>query len=117
MAVKSKSTPDPNEAAIKRAIIQAVDELLEQHGPDVKRVRRESEDDTVTVGFKALIDCSESEPTVTVDIRYSQAVTDRRVAKLDNPDQIQLFDKKELAKINKAKKEEAAAAAAEAGDN
>ena len=47
----------------------------------------DADDHKTSVVFSAKIDCSDTEPVVSVSIRYTSSVTDQIVIKLDDPDQ------------------------------
>lgn len=91
MSVKIKKTkseaPSPRDQQIINATTSGVRELFAQHIASVESILEESEDKRVTVTFKVDLDASESAPTLEVGIRYSQAVTDKRIARLDDPNQ------------------------------
>ena len=91
MAVKDKGKAKPIFTQIREAITKAVDELFNEHSGEISQVLDEAEDKCVAVTFGVKVDCSESEPMVTTGIRFSQSVTDKRVARLDDPRQITLF--------------------------
>lgn len=91
MAVKDKGKAKPIFTQIREAITKAVDELFNEHSGEISQVLDEAEDKGMAVNFAVKIDCSESEPMVTTSIRFSQSVTDKRVARLDDPRQITLF--------------------------
>lgn len=98
MAVKGKEPKSKmNHAKIAEGIIAAVGELYKHHSGEIQENLDESESKKVRVGFGVDIDCSESEPMVTVSVRFSASVTDRRVFRLDDPNQITLFSSREEA--------------------
>lgn len=98
MSVKTKiKTAKPLDEQERSAILKSVEELLVQHSGEIREMLDESEDRKATVGFKIDMDESESEPFVTTSIRFSTAVTDRRVARLDDTNQITLFNSRSEA--------------------
>ena len=112
MAVKEKGKAKPIFTQIREAITKAVDELFNEHSGEISQVLDEAEDKCVAVTFGVKVDCSESEPMVTTGIRFSQSVTDKRVARLDDPRQITLF--KTAAEANPEQEELPAAGDADA---
>ena len=98
MAVKNKKDKkQPIHTQIVEGITKAVAELYTHHSGEIQENLDESESKKIDVTFGASIDCSESEPLVTVKIRFSASVTDKRTFRVDDPGQIQLFSsKKEL---------------------
>lgn len=92
MAVKKKNqNGKPVHEQIVEGIGQAVRELYTHHSGEIQENLDESEAKKVKVTFGCELDLSESEPLVTVGIRFSASVTDKRVFKLDDPNQIKLF--------------------------
>lgn len=100
MSVRKKNMEaTPQDAMIAEAITKSVNELQTVHAAEIRQNLEESETRKVGVNYNCTIDCSESEPLVTVTINFSSKVTDKRVARLDDPAQIKLFgDAKELKK-------------------
>ena len=97
MAVTKKKTKQPIHTQIVEGITKAVAELYTHHSGEIQENLDESESKKVAVSFNCDLDCSESEPLVTVKIRFSASVTDKRTFRLDDVNQIQLFaSKKEL---------------------
>lgn len=88
MAVASKrSGKMPKGENLLAAIVAKVQDLGVTHMPGILRFIEEAENKKEKVTFGVEIDMSESEPLVTVAIRYSQSVTDKRSVQLDDPDQ------------------------------
>jgi hypothetical protein len=90
MAVKKKerSGKAPRGGNLIAAILSSTEDLLKTHMSEgIIPLVEEAEDHKATVSMSYKINCAESEPVVEVDIRYTSSVTDRRVTKLDNPDQ------------------------------
>jgi len=87
MAVKAKRTGTPGGGNIKDAILAKIDDLWTAHVEEVLRIIKESEDHKVTVGFSSDIDCSESAPSITIKMRFSETFTDSRKVQLDDPNQ------------------------------
>ena len=99
MAVKSKETSIKAGSfdEFKQKVLAAAEELLTQAQDNIQKVLNDSESKKITINLKANRDDSESEPLVTVSIRFSEAYTDKRVARLGDPNQRTLFhDKSEL---------------------
>lgn len=109
---KKNAVMEPMDETIQRAIAQAVHELYGVHAEEIRTVRDESEKRSVTVAFGAEIDCSESEPTVKVRIRFAATITDVRTTRLDDPNQ-RSFD---FLNAEDEKKRLEEKALAEAGD-
>ena len=113
MAVKSKTSevkPGSFDEFKMKALL-ASDELLTQAQDNIQKVLDDSESKKIAVSLKIDRDDSESEPLVTVSIRFSEAYTDKRVARLNDPNQKTLFhDKSELepaeGEVNPGDKEE-----------
>lgn len=95
MAVKKKKGAAANKttdlAKLTEVIQKAIGELMPAASDNIKRVLDDSEDRKMTINFAVTLDESESEPLIGVGIRFSESYTDKRVTKLDDPDQIQLF--------------------------
>jgi len=90
MAVKKKKGAGqaPRGGNLIAAAMADIEDLLKKHMNDgIIPLVDESEDHKATVSLSIKINCAESEPTVETDIRYTSSVTDRRVTKLDHPDQ------------------------------
>jgi len=87
MAVKAKRTGTPGGGNLKDAIMAKASELWDAHAEEVLRIIKDSEDHKVTVGFSSDIDCSESAPSITIKIRFSETFTDTRKVQLDDPNQ------------------------------
>ena len=87
MAVKSKRTGTPGGENIKNAILAKATDLWDAHVEEVLRIIKESEEHRVTVGFSSEIDCSESAPSITIKMRFSETFTDSRTVQLDDPNQ------------------------------
>lgn len=100
MANKKKDKISPQASAIRDALKEMVGELYDQHADEIEKFRVDSEADKVTVNFKGEIDCSESEPVVSATIRFSQSVTDKRFARLDDPNQLNLLSERPEPKDN-----------------
>ena len=97
MGVKKKSTKQPIHTQLVEGITKAVAELYTHHSGEIQENLDESESKKVAVSFGCDLDCSESEPLVTVKIRFSASVTDKRTFRVDDPNQIVMFSsKKEL---------------------
>ena len=91
-------------------ITQAIPKLYTKHAEEIDRIRKESEVEKITVTFAVDIDSTESIPTITVGIRYSQSYTDRITASLPDPNQSEFTfvgakEAKEAAKAAKAAKQ------------
>ncbi len=102
MAVKSKkSGNEPQDQHINEAICQMVKELYSEHSGEIRSTLEESEVNKLSISFNVELDCSESEPMVTTKIRFSSSVTDKRVSRLDDPQQIVMFkEKKDARKVS-----------------
>jgi hypothetical protein len=87
MAVRQKRTGTPGGENIKNAIMAKAAELWDAHCEEVLRVIKESEEHKLTVTFGSSIDCSESAPSITIAMRFSETFTDSRKVQLDDPDQ------------------------------
>ncbi len=98
MAVKAKKEVELMHNQVLEGITKAVQELYKHHSGEIQENLDESESKKVAVGFGCEIDCSESQPMVTVKIRFSASVTDKRVFRLDDSKQINLFETKEAAR-------------------
>lgn len=97
------------------AIAQAVKELFETHAAEILSVIEESEDRKLSVAFGVDIDDSESEMSLKTKIRFAQTVTDIRLSRLDDPNQLNfsMLTPEEFKERNE--KAKAAAAEAEGG--
>ena len=112
MSVKKKKEAAPGDMKISKlteVVQKAVAELLTQAQDNIDEVLSDSESKKITINFKVDVDESETEPVVKIGIRFSEAYTDSRTTRLDDPNQITLF--KELPKgeeeaVNEGDKEE-----------
>lgn len=80
-----------NEAV--EAIIEEVRDLLAKQGDRILNLTASSEDNTAKLSIPVTIDCSESEPLITVEIGFGQRYKDKRQRTLGNPNQPALFDR------------------------
>lgn len=88
MATKQKKVPkEPRNAAVVGAILAGVRSLYETHEDQINKVKDESETKTVTVNFAVDLDYSDTQPVIEVRVRFSQSVTDKRVARIEDPNQ------------------------------
>lgn len=87
MAVSKKNTKTPKGGNLIAATVSNVEDLMRTHIDSIMDFIADSEDKKETVNFGVQIDCSETEPKVTVGIRFSKSVTDSRSAVLDGTDQ------------------------------
>lgn len=110
MAVKKKPSEGSMKISTLTEVVQkAVAELLTQAQDNIQEVLADSESKKITVNFKVDLDESETEPVVKIGIRFSEAYTDSRTTRLDDPGQIQLFrelPKSEEQELNSGDKEE-----------
>ena len=94
MATKDKSKSKPPQKTqgdipqVVTAALVGVRELYSVHYNEIRSILDDSETKTVTVNFAVEVDESESAPTVEVRVRFSQAVTDKRITRLDDPNQV-----------------------------
>lgn len=79
------------------------EELLAAHEDEIAAILEDSEDNKVGVTFNLLIDASESQPKMTVRIRFSEVHTDERVVQMDDPNQGTFSAIVEVAKKRKSK--------------
>lgn len=105
-------------AGAAEAIAQAVKELFETHASEIQDVIEESETRQLAVAFSVDIDDSESELSLKTRIRFAQTVTDVRLSRLDDPNQMSftMLTKEQFKERNeqaKADKEQAEADAAD----
>ena len=96
MAVRKKNQEKvPQDGFIKNALQQMVGELYDEHAAEIRAVMDDSETRKVAFVFPGTLDFSESDPMLTVQIRFSATVTDKRVCKIDekteDPNQIVMF--------------------------
>lgn len=80
------------EEGVLKSILLRTESLYRKHAAAISRVRNESDEKKVSVGFGVLIDCSDSTPKVRTRIRYSETVTDELIDSLEDPLQPTLFD-------------------------
>lgn len=94
MATKDKkkgqkpSKPAGEVPQVVTAALVGVRELYSVHYDEIRSILDDSETKKVTVNFAVEVDESESAPTVEVRVRFSQAVTDKRITRLDDPAQV-----------------------------
>lgn len=113
MAVKrKKNEAKPIHTQIVDGITKAVSELYTHHSGEIQENLDESENKKIAVTFAAELDLSESEPLVTVKIRFSSSVTDKRSFRVDDQNQIQLFESKKDLEASEAGEEQTENAAA-----
>jgi RNase H-fold protein (predicted Holliday junction resolvase) len=127
MAVSRKKKPAAQSqlgklAGAAEAIAQAVKELFETHASEIQAVIEESETRQLAVAFGVEIDDSESELSLKTRIRFAQTVTDVRLSRLDDPNQLNftMLTQEQFKERNataKAEKEQAAADAADREDS
>ena len=72
---------------IPQAITVAIDQMYPEHEGELIDVMEKSETKKITLNFKVDLDFSETEPTVCTTMRFSSCVTDKRIARLDDPTQ------------------------------
>lgn len=95
------------------AIAQAIKDLFETHASEILAVIEESENRQLAVAFGVEIDDSESELSLKTRIRFAQTVTDVRMSRLDDPNQMsfsmltqeQFKERNEQAKADKEQAE------------
>lgn len=123
MAVKKKDNKtEVMHSKVNAGIQKAMAELYQHHSGQIQENLDEAEDKKVAVTFACDIDCSESEPLVTVRIRFSSSITDKRVFRLDpkidveNPDQFVLYPSAKAARPEVAEGEAGAEDAARAAE-
>lgn len=95
MPVKKKA--EGKKAAMKigtliEVVQKAAAELLLQAQDNIQQALTDSEDKKLTINLGVKVDESESEPLVSVGIRFSESYTDKRVTRLEDPNQIELFN-------------------------
>lgn len=94
MATKSKpksqkpSKPAGEVPQVVTAALVGVRELYSVHYDEIRSILDDSETKKVTINFAVEVDESETAPTVEVRVRFSQAVTDKRITRLDDPNQV-----------------------------
>ena len=108
-------------AGAGEAIAQAIKDLFDTHASEILAVIEESEDRQLAVAFGVEIDDSESELSLKTRIRFAQTVTDVRLSRLDDPNQLNFTmltqaQFKERNEDAKAAKEQAEADAKAAGE-
>ena len=69
-------------------VVKDIRDLMEAHYSEIETFIDESEAKKATVNFGAVIDQSESAPSMKTSIRFSQSVTDTRTSTLDDPAQV-----------------------------
>lgn len=121
MAVSRKKKPAAQSqlgklAGAADAIAQAVKELFETHASEILAVIDESETRQLAVTFGVEIDDSESELSLKTRIRFAQTVTDVRLSRLDDPNQLgfTMLSQDEFNERNAAAKAEKEQAEADA---
>lgn len=87
MATKRKVSKQVSNPAVVKAIVSGVASLYNEHEDKIMSVLGDSEQKTITVNFAVDIDQSETQPILEVKIRFSESVTDKRVARLEDPNQ------------------------------
>ena len=85
---------------ILKSILMRTESLYRKHAAEIAKVREESDEKKVSIGFSVLVDCSDSAPKVRTRIRYSQTVTDELIDSLEDPSQPTLFEP-EVGKASK----------------
>ncbi len=88
---KSQKPSKPHVGEVPQLVTAAlvgVRELYTVHYDEIRSILDDSETKKVTVNFAVEVDESESAPTVEVRVRFSQAVTDKRITRLDDPAQV-----------------------------
>ena len=91
MSVPEKKAPVVvDEADIRKAILDAISELYEEHEDQIVGIRSRAEGNCITVTFANEIDFSESQPTVRTKIRFCETYTDERTNKISRDDKNQL---------------------------
>lgn len=108
MAVPKKKRAEAQRLGteVRDAVLANVGELLDEHMAEILNVIEESETGKLSVGFPTGLDFSESEPSVQTFIRFATTVTDKRVKKLENPDQLRLFTPRPGAEVPAANDDE-----------
>jgi hypothetical protein len=108
-------------AGAGEAIAQAIKDLFDTHADEIAAVIAESETRQLAVAFGVEIDDSESELSLKTRIRFAQTVTDVRLSRLDDPNQMsfsmltqeQFRERNDAEKAEKAERAEAAKAETE----
>jgi hypothetical protein len=108
MSVQRKASKEASPERVQEGINAGVNHLYSRHADAIEAIRRRSEDECITVNFAVDINGSESEPSISVGIRYTESHTDKVVSKLPPKGQ-EVFEF-----ISPAKAKEAAAKADEA---
>jgi len=119
VAKKPKSDQLGKLAGAGDAIAQAIKDLFDTHAAEILKVIEESEDRQLAVAFGVEIDDSESELSLKTRIRFAQTVTDVRLSRLDDPNQLnftmltqaQFKERNDQAKADKEQAEADAKAA------
>lgn len=70
-------------------LLAGVTNLFTKHANEIDRIIEEAETPKLTVSFQVEIDRSESEPQLTVGIRFAETTTDRVSTTLPDPGQTQ----------------------------
>jgi len=79
-----------------------MEELWEIHKMEIEQILDASEDKKVSCSFKLMIDTSESAPSLTTRLSFSEVHTDERKSQLTDPNQGTFTDIEEAAKPQKA---------------
>jgi hypothetical protein len=77
------------QSTILAGIIAGVTNLFTKHAHEIDRIIEEAETPKLTVSFPVEIDRSESEPQLTVGVRFAETTTDRVSTTLPDPGQTQ----------------------------
>lgn len=77
----------PEQATVINAVVAGAQRLYEKHADEIDRILAESEGDKISFTFAVELDNSESEPQVTIGIRFSEVHTDRVTTALPDPGQ------------------------------
>lgn len=87
MAVPKNNGKIPSPEHVNRAALASIEQLLNDHMKGALSLLEESEGGVVTLRVPITVDCTESQPQVTVGIGYTKSVRDKRVQQLEDPDQ------------------------------
>jgi len=72
----------------KAQLHAALDQMLDVHDKEIRAAIDESEEKKLPLNFVVKLDCSESEPSCTVDLRFTpRTVTDSRTIRVTDPNQ------------------------------
>lgn len=81
------SINEGTDSAMHETIIDGVRKMLKKHGPEIRTLIDESEQNMASISFPVKIDGSEAEITIKTGITFSSRVSDSVTSRLDDPNQ------------------------------